>query len=319
MNSSVLLKLDQFDARALRAIARAPAHLTRETTSALRSRLCIDSPANALAKALRRRVQASQLSFAWFSEILRQLEEHIAVAQHTSQLVPVAVSEDVDEFGVACPECGQYFHHVRHMKSHQAKQHGHKGNAARQHPGVLPAEKYAAGSKGGMPTCTHCNKTFTRVEGLKKHVNFGCIATKSSKMREVVADADVPQGPQSTISLLQNSDFVHDLGLGWRRVLETPRYVQNLRDFCVFCGQWFEACKQHIRLMHPDAWSRKEVAEVRCRSSLLHACDPCKYCGKSVAQPRRHLTHCSVLFQASLAGLYVDAEVGNGGPGGGSG
>ena len=291
----------------------------RETTSALRSRLCIDSPANALAKALRRRVQASQLSSAWFSEILRQLEEHIAVAQHTSQLVPVAVSEDVDEFGVACPECGQYFHHVRHMKSHQAKQHGHKGNTARKHPGVLSAEKYAAGSKGGMPTCTHCNKTFTRVEGLKKHVNFGCIATKSSKMREVVADADVPQGPQSTISLLQNSDFVHDLGLGWRRVLETPRYVQNLRDFCVFCGQWFEACKQHIRLMHPDAWSRKEVAEVRCRSSLLHACDPCKYCGKSVAQPRRHHTHCSVLFQASLAGLYVDAEVGNGGPGGGSG
>ena len=60
--------------------------------------------------------------------------------------------------------------------------------------------------------------------------------------------------------------------------------------------------------MHPTAWRQKEVAEVRCRSLLLHACNPCKYCGKSAAQPRRHLTRCSVLFQASLAGLHVDTE-----------
>ena len=42
-NNSVLRKLDQFDARALRAIALAPSHITRESTSALRARLGIAS------------------------------------------------------------------------------------------------------------------------------------------------------------------------------------------------------------------------------------------------------------------------------------
>ena len=130
VNGSVLRKLEQFDARALRAIARAPAHLTHETTSALRARLHIESPTSALTNILRRRVQASQITPAWFSEILRQLEEHVAVAQHTSQLELVSASGDLEEFGVACPVCGQYFHHVRHMRSHQARQHGHKGNSA---------------------------------------------------------------------------------------------------------------------------------------------------------------------------------------------
>ena len=201
VNGSVLRKLEQFDARALRAIARAPAHLTHETTSALRARLYIESPTSALANILRRRVQASQITPAWFSEILWQLEEHVAVAQHTSQVELVSASGNLEEFGVACPDRGQYFHHVRHMRSHQARQHGHKGNSARKHPGVLAAADYAAGSKGGMPTCVHCHKTFTRVEGLKKHINSGCLANKSSMLRMATASEGSGEVPVPRVEL----------------------------------------------------------------------------------------------------------------------
>ena len=62
---------------------------------------------------------------------------------------------------------------------------------------------------------------------------------------------------------------------------------------------------RHSSLMHPEAWTCKTTAETRCPSLLLHASDPCKYCGKSAKQPRRHPTHCRVLFQASLAGLHA--------------
>ena len=44
VNGAVLRKLDQFDARALRALSRAPAHITREPTSSLRKRLEVESP-----------------------------------------------------------------------------------------------------------------------------------------------------------------------------------------------------------------------------------------------------------------------------------
>ena len=123
------------------------------------------------------------------------------MAQHTSQLELVSASGDLEEFGVACPVCGQYFHHVRHMRSHQARQHGHKGNSARKHPGVLAAADYAAGSKGGMPTCVHCHKTFTRVEGLKKHINSGCLANKSSMLRMATASEGSGEVPVPRVEL----------------------------------------------------------------------------------------------------------------------
>ena len=52
---SVLRKHDQFDSRVLRAIARAPAHITHETTAALCERLHVDSPGAVLQKSLQRR------------------------------------------------------------------------------------------------------------------------------------------------------------------------------------------------------------------------------------------------------------------------
>ena len=65
---------------------------------------------------------------------------------------------------VACPVCGVYFDSMRHMLSHQARQHGC------QLPKVpLPkSTDYTAHTVQGLPQCKHCLGIFTRVEAFKK-------------------------------------------------------------------------------------------------------------------------------------------------------
>ena len=56
------------------------------------------------------------------------------------------------------------------MLSHQARKHPEKRTAAK----MLTAEQYASQTVDGMRCCIHCGKTFTRVEGLKKHLRRKC-------------------------------------------------------------------------------------------------------------------------------------------------
>ncbi len=195
---------------------------------------------------------------------------------------------------------------------------------------------------GCLYTCLHCHKQFTRVEGLKKHINSGCSAMRKASQDAGVATEDsskvldprveLPRGraPQATpadsvlqptSSLMQDSDFVAQVSRDWKSVVRMPSYVRALREHCVICGQWCEAIKQHVRLMHAEQWASKGEAESRCASLIFPADSPCRFCGKETLQPRRHLTHCGVLFQASLAGLLAQAQNGDSGrsgPGDGS-
>ena len=257
VTAEVMRKLEQFDSRALRAIARAPAHLTKESTVHLRERLKVDSPTTTLRKLLDRRADG-----VGEQRHRDKPRSHETLPSCTS-LVPV----DGDlELGVACPECGLYFASHRHVQSHRARQHGAKGNNARKRPGVLSAALYAANTVDGMPTCLHCHKQFTRVEGLKKHINSGCSATRKASRDAGDATEDLskvldprvelPRGraPQATpadsvlqptSSLMQDSDFVAQVARDWKSVVRMPSYVSALREHCVICGQWCEAIKQH--------------------------------------------------------------------------
>ena len=192
----------------------------------------------------------------------------MAVAQCTGALVPLDASADLDEFGVACPECGQCFNSHRHMKSHRSKQHKHRGNSARPRPGVLSAELYVAHSVGGMRTCRYCKKQFTRVEGLKKRIKSGCTAhggsmtgsgTTTTETDQVsVSREELPRAraplvvplaesaiEQTDVCLLQQPDFARTVRQEWKNALAIPKYVCSLREYCVICGQWCEAFKPH--------------------------------------------------------------------------
>ena len=90
-----------------------------------------------------------------------------------------------------------------------------------------------------------------------------------------------------------------------------------LATHCVICGQWCARVKQHHRLMHASAWTMHEQAISQCCSAGLRALSSCQYCGRPALQPSRHLKHCTVLYQASLASLLLTQASQDGcGPGG---
>ena len=121
VNAQILRELEAADARALRAIARSPAHLYHESTTKLRQRLKVDSPTSTLRLILQRRcsnVVDLQLK-AWFEQRLRSLDEGWTLTGKSQELhlTPEGIP------GVACPDCGITFVNRRHMLSHQARKH----------------------------------------------------------------------------------------------------------------------------------------------------------------------------------------------------
>ena len=227
-------------------------------------------------------------------------------------------------FRFPCPDCGVYFSSLRHMHSHRAVKHGYKGQNARPRAGVLAASLYAQGSAAGMPQCAACGQIFTRVEGLKKHLNSGCIAkpqTPSTDTGTATAEeAQVPsqraesprgrtlQAVPETMPLqprFEDPAFQSAVLKDWRLAALDPLHSKHLSEHCVFCGQWGSRLKQHLRLMHASCWRMKAVAESMCQSAGLSATSPCSYCSIRVQQPRRHVLSCIVPFQVALAKLAI--------------
>ena len=166
--AEVCQRLEQADARFLRAVARSPSHLTHESSVALRKRLCIASPSDAAVKLLQGRVTrcADQRSTAFFQKQLDFLSAWNGSADvGSSGLIPVFA-----ESAVACTICGQYFPSRRIMLSHLARMHPE----CRRVTCRTRAREYTHHTVDGMPQCRHCLKVFTRVEGLKKHLKQAC-------------------------------------------------------------------------------------------------------------------------------------------------
>ena len=201
---------------------------------------------------------------------------------------------------------------------------GYKGQNARPRAGVLAASLYAQGSAAGVPQCAACGQIFTRVEGLKKHLNSGCIAkpqTPSADTGTATAEeaqvpsqrAESPRGrtlqavPESLPLQPRFEDPVFQSAVlkDWRLAALDPLHSKYLSERCIFCGQWGSRLKQHLRLMHASSWRMKAVAESMCQSAGLSATSPCSYCSIRVQQPRRHVLSCIVPFQVALAKLAI--------------
>ena len=56
--------------------------------------------------------------------------------------------------------------------------------------GVMSASTYRLFARDGMPTCKLCGETFTRVEGLQKHVHRGCPSLANSAAAGVASKAE---------------------------------------------------------------------------------------------------------------------------------
>ena len=166
--AEVVQRLEQADARFLRAAARSPSHLTHESTTSLRKRLCISSPLTAAVKMLKGRVAhcSDHRSIEFFRRQLAYLSECGDTAgTGLSVLLPCATNS-----ATACDICGQYFPNRRIMLSHRSRKHPEHVPAATR----KRARDYTKHTVDGMPQCKHCSKVFTRVEGLKKHLKQAC-------------------------------------------------------------------------------------------------------------------------------------------------
>ena len=166
--AEVCQRLEQADARFLRAVARSPSHLTRESNVALRKRLCIASLTAAAVKLLKGRAAkcADQCSVAFFERQLDFLSAWSGSEDNGSKgLIPVFA-----DAAVACTVCGQYFPSRRIMLSHLARMHPESKRVTRS----KRAKEYTQHTVDGMPQCRHCQRVFTRVEGLKKHLKQAC-------------------------------------------------------------------------------------------------------------------------------------------------
>jgi len=159
-----------------------------------------------------------------------------------------------------------------------------------------------------MRTCRYCKKQFTRVEGLKKRIKSGCTAhggsmtgsgTTTTETDQVFFFGRSCQGPgllwlspwpSLRLSRLMCAFYSSRILREWSaRSGKTHLPSQSMCAAFVSTASSVGSGVRHSSLMHPEAWTCKTTAETRCRSLLLHASDPCKYCGKSAKQPRRHL------------------------------
>ena len=275
LTPTVLYKLEQADARALRAISRSPSFLTKESTVALRKRLAVNSPREALCKLLQGRIDKcnDEHSASFFREQLSIATMPVEGAC-TASLQPC-----VEQEGVPCTVCGLYFVNRRIMLSHQARKHPETCQAKP----VLTAAQYASQTVDGMPCCVHCGRKFTRVEGLKKHLRKQCRAcptvpagcpdqpTPGEAATSVVAQVPTPRGEpprdrsppaaspvpntasvsptvkpdpkpdkqvEPTSGLVTNTAFRQQLRTSWKAVLRDQPTLDRLQNYCVLCGQW---------------------------------------------------------------------------------
>ena len=155
-------------------------------------------------------------------------------------------------------------------RTHRTKQHGRPS----EQPTRPTARQYTTHTRGGMPQCKHCNRVFTGVEGMKKHLKGSCPVLhggKHSSSQAVVAPASqdesracgardrevtpgtfgpvnpppdnataMPPEPPADVPLFEQASFRRLLKQGWRTALVDQTVLIKLRSRCVYCHphQW---------------------------------------------------------------------------------
>ena len=319
LTQDVMYRLGVFEARHVRALAKSPVHITRESTSALYARLKISTPTQDLQQLVQRRIQVVQHDSArdWF-QLQPQflLEPQSSPTEAPTRPESAALLPVVAPHAVACPTCGVYFPGTRAMRIHHAKEHqASLVNSLQEKPQAWSLIMRWM----ECPSVVTASALFPTFVVFKKHILNACPVLLQTSMGP--AAATVSEGTQqpllgqscreaADVPLMNQADTVQFvLSHSWRELLRDPNMCVRLKNWCVKCGQWVSdagsGIKTHMRKTHPDLWLLKAEAEDRASKVGLIAQSPCKYCGATVKQPRAHLKHCGSVFQASLYALAV--------------
>ena len=160
--------LRKFEQKHVRAIARSPSHIYRETTAALCARLGILEPDVALLSILEaqcKRITRLGLDVEEWRLVSKQVLQEYIMAKH-SGIQAVAIDKSCP-----CPTCGIYFANRSAMRQHHMKMH--KVSLVpdgKQNKDVRNRVVIYEHSVDGMPICKHCGKKFENFSTLKAHV-----------------------------------------------------------------------------------------------------------------------------------------------------
>ena len=188
----------------------------------------------------------------------------------------------------------------------------------------------------GLPECRLCRRRFFRWQQLQKHIETGsCVALGGDSLtRHPINEAEqlrlhqvnvIAASPPSTVDpasasaapaaesdlpLVRRPSFVRAQARWERWALDHAARAQ-LRSYCVICNMWLASSKhvkQHFHRTHAmhlgDITDRANAPCLTFKSQLTRG-RACLFCHSKAGAPARHSQQCTVLFQLTVAHLYV--------------
>ena len=308
LTPSLAAKLRVQCTRQIRAIARSPVHLTRETTEQLFARLSVKDTLVVLCEMLPGRddsltqCSVTTVSLAWTLRVREACLRCIPAVGSATPSVPAqnhhGVLLPVEDTGpsVACPCCGLYF------KGHAAV----KIHAKRKHPDIdlSVAQSFHKVLHGvdGMPTCAQCGALFQSWQSLAQHVQDGhCHGPRMTCLSASLPDRkNVPLIHMPEIVSLAQTE-------GWRGLVSNATVRCAAMHFCPLCNQWCVnamGIKVHLQDQHPE-WQQVHMQLMTMGKLLKRSIvKPCRFCGLKSFDKARHAGRCPVVV-ASILLEYV--------------
>ena len=309
LTSASLNRLRAFEQKHIRAIAKSPVHLSRETAQSLYERLQIREPDEAILHILERQCASRRrLGTApedWQLQTIQMLKEYVAGKRH-------GIQETVVHRSYPCPTCGLYFANRTAMRQHHSKIHKISLVPAGRHSNIERNKVVIhEHTVDGMPICNKCGRKFDCFTSLKAHALDECQATSGSlgsydrASRTATGSAWQHAAGSSvhSVPIMLRTDVLALLGgKNWQRVLSLPDITQQLSNYCGICGQWLtpspSALRNHIKHIHADAWLLCPDAVFKCSTLAIVRSQPCGACGARTSSRTTH--KCNVMFHLCL-------------------
>ena len=307
-----LLALHRRDIKYIRAIAKSPVHITRESTTDLPARLHC-KPIKQVYYELSGRLAPAANSGSGPSPQLGMVVP--PVSRGLQELLP-------DTQAHPCPTCGVYFPSRHILKIHHTRKHGVKlGSSVTRGDAAYKQLDISQHSLHGMPTCRHCNLALVGWQEFRTHILNACpilhggsVADASDAHGAVTSDSIVGPAEQSAagpqMSLLSHrSDVLSQLQLqNWYMAVELPGVRDHLRHHCSFCGKWISdrsgSLENHLRQAHAEIYTFQKAVRSQCRTVHLVRSSPCGVCSAPFARSTKHqctmLQHLCYLREASI-------------------
>ena len=315
--------LHRRDIKYIRAIAKSPVHITRESTQDLLQRLQFRSLGQCL------QAYYSKLGISVNTDVL---EPHLRATGCSASRALQELPSSTRSY--ACPTCGVHFPSQQIMRIHHARKHGFslRSTSART---ALSGAALALHSKDEVPVCKYCSRSFTGWQEFRYHLQHVCEAVCSDSLRLVeqtlgslvkpeppaasfiaeecpTVEAETlgsalqsAAGPQQQSSptehaqpLCQRRDLQKAIQApNWYLAFRLPGVLSRLKHHCVFCDRWLSdrsgSLENHLKAYHPEVYCRQKDVRSMCRTTSIVKFSPCEACGSCFSASSKH--QCTIM------------------------